>query len=391
MKILMVIEHLEIGGGAERVAVEVAEGLKDKGHDVTILTFKNRKECYSYSGKIISLDEKSKYAPKIYKLVARAKKIKKICRTEKIDTTISFLHTANLSVAISKWMFKNKSRIIVSERNNTMEKPGMIRYLVKRLYPKADLVVTVSKHVEQILNTNFKVNNTTTIYNFKDTEEIINKSKKPFLTEHNELFDSSVVFFTVGRLTEQKAHWNLIRAFKKVSDENEKAKIIIRGSGKLEQRLRELINKLNLNNKVFLLGKVDNIYSYYDKADCFILSSNYEGMPNVLLEALVLNTSVISTDCISGPREILCPELDISQKIKYPYYGRYGILVEPMLDGNDFCDLKEKPLTPQEEKLADIMIAFAKDGTFGKKYKNGLERAKDFDKNKIIEQWVNII
>jgi len=51
MKILMVIEHLEIGGGAERVAVEVAEGLKDKGHDVTILTFKNRKECYSYSGK----------------------------------------------------------------------------------------------------------------------------------------------------------------------------------------------------------------------------------------------------------------------------------------------------------------------------------------------------
>jgi glycosyltransferase involved in cell wall biosynthesis len=391
MKILMVIEHLEIGGGAERVAVEVAEGLKDKGHDVTILTFKNRKECYSYSGKIISLDEKSKYAPKIYKLVARAKKIKKICRTEKIDTTISFLHTANLSVAISKWMFKNKSRIIVSERNNTMEKPGMIRYLVKRLYPKADLVVALSRGVEYILNNRFKIKNTTTIYNLQNVEQFIEKGNGDIEKKHKNIYDGSFVFINVGRLTEQKAHWNLIRAFKKVSDKNEKAKIIIRGSGKLEQKLQELINKLNLNNKVFLIGKVENIFPYYKKANCFVLSSNYEGFGNVLTEALAQNTSVISTDCISGPREILCPELDISQKIKYPYYGRYGILVEPMLDGNDFCNLKEKPLTPQEEKLADVMIKFAKDKKLQEKYKNGLERAKDFDKNKIIDEWSDII
>jgi len=58
-----------------------------------------------------------------------------------------------------------------------------------------------------------------------------------------------------------------------------------------------------------------------------------------------------------------------------------------MLDGTDFSDIKEKPLTPQEEKLADAMIEFAKDEKLRKKYKNGLKRPKDFDKNKIMEQW----
>jgi glycosyltransferase involved in cell wall biosynthesis len=391
MKILIVIEHLEIGGGAERVAVEVAEGLKDKGHDVTILTFKNRKECYSYSGKIISLDEKSKYVPKIYKLVARAKKIKKICKKEKIDSVVSHLHTANFSAILSKCIFKNKSRIIVSEHNNTLKRTRMIRFLLKRLYPKADLVVAVSKQVEYILNKNFKVKKTKTIYNFKEATPIMNESKKPIDEKHKNLFKSSVVFFTIGRLTKQKNHSSLIRAFKKVISDGADARLIIRGSGEYEKKLRELIKKTKLEENVIILEKVENIFSYIAKSDGFILSSNHEGLPLVLLEALALSKPVISTDCISGPREIICPELEINQKIKYPYYGKYGILVEPMLDGNDFNDLKEKPLTPQEEKLADVMIAFAKDETLRKKYNNGLERAKDFDKNEIIEEWEKIL
>jgi glycosyltransferase involved in cell wall biosynthesis len=392
-KVLIVGQSLVIGGGYQRIAAAVASGLKEKDYDVTVLTFLDRKPRYDFDGEFICLNQKKtlNIFLKIKKIVDRPRNISKICKEKEIDVVISFLHDSNFPNILSKILFFNKAKLIVSVRNNALYHSFLKRSLEKILYPKADLVVALSRGVEHILNNRFKIKNTTTIYNLQNVEQFIEKGNGDIEKKHKNIYDGSFVFINVGRLTEQKAHWNLIRAFKKVSDKNEKAKIIIRGSGKLEQKLQELINKLNLNNKVFLIGKVENIFPYYKKANCFVLSSNYEGFGNVLTEALAQNTSVISTDCISGPREILCPELDISQKIKYPYYGRYGILVEPMLDGNDFSDIKEKPLTPPEEKLADVMIAFAKDETLSKKYKNGLERAKDFNKNKIIVQWEEII
>jgi glycosyltransferase involved in cell wall biosynthesis len=389
-RVLISVIHLGKGGGGEKMAAELGSLLKEKNHDVTILTFYKKKDIYEYSGKTICLNEKLNLNPinQMMKVIKRAKKISKICKKNEIDTVISIMNIANLSVILSKFLFLNKSKIIITEHNNTLEKSFLNRFFIKTLFPKADLVVAVSKGIEHILKKDFKLKKTKTIYNAMNTMKFNKKNK--ISTKHINYFDG-FVFINVGRLVEQKAHWNLVRAFKKVSDECEEAKLIIRGSGPLEQKIKELIDKLELNNKVFLLEKVDDIYPYYEKADCFVLSSNYEGFGIVIIEALSKNLPTISTDCISGPREILCPELEINQKIKYPYYGRYGILVEPMLSETNFNDLKEKPLTPREEKLADVMIDFAKDDKLRKKYNNGLKRAKDFDKNKIIGQWEKIL
>lgn len=393
-KVLIVIHNLGIGGGAERIAAGVASGLKEKGNNVTLLTFYDIKDKYEYTGKTICLHEKEYLNPisKIYKLIRRAKIIKKICKENEIDTVISFMETANFPVILSKILFKNKSKIVVSIRVNPLAKNKDYRYFIKKLYPKSDLVVTLSRGVEYILNVKFNIKNTKTIYNLQNVEKFVDQGRKKIVEKkHLNIYDDSFVFITVGRLTEQKAQWNLIRAFKKVSLECKKARLIILGSGPLKSKLKELVIKLDLQNKVFLLGVVDNVFPYLKKANCFVLTSNYEGFGNVLTEALSQNLPVISTDCVAGPREILCPELEIDQKITYPHFGKYGVLVKPIQDDNIFYSIKEKPLTDEEEKLSNLMIEFLKDEKIQEKYKNGLERSKDFDKNKIIDEWISVI
>jgi len=117
----------------------------------------------------------------------------------------------------------------------------------------------------------------------------------------------------------------------------------------------------------------------------------WEGMPNTIIEALSLNLPVISTDCKAGPREILCPELNINEKISYPYYGEYGILSKPFPRMFIWQNLNEKPLIEEEKIFADIMIKIIEDKDLRRKYSKGLKRAKDFDIKKIMKSWKKLI
>lgn len=134
-----------------------------------------------------------------------------------------------------------------------------------------------------------------------------------------------------------------------------------------------------------------NPFKFLKHSNCFVFSSLWEGLPNTVIEALSLNLPVISTDCKTGPREILCPELNISDKIDYPYYGKYGILTKPFSREFIWQDLNEKPLIEEEKMLADLMIKMIEDEDLRKRYSNGLERAKDFDIEKIIKEWKLLI
>ena len=157
--ILIVVHHLGIGGGAERIAGEVSKGLVNKGHNVFILTFYNRKETYAHGGKVICLNEKltNDYFSKFYKMINRARSIKKTCKEEKIDTVISFMNDASASAVLSKTIFRNKSRIVISQRVNPLIQIKSLIYVTKFLYKKANLVVSLSRGVENILNKNFNI------------------------------------------------------------------------------------------------------------------------------------------------------------------------------------------------------------------------------------------
>lgn len=112
----------------------------------------------------------------------------------------------------------------------------------------------------------------------------------------------------VGRLSKQKNHKLLIEAFAEISDKITD-NLFIYGAGELEFELKKLVEKLNLNNRVFLMGNVQNIENELSKYKMYIMTSDYEGMPNSLMEAMALGVPCISTDCpCGGPRELMKKE-----------------------------------------------------------------------------------
>jgi CDP-glycerol glycerophosphotransferase len=127
-----------------------------------------------------------------------------------------------------------------------------------------------------------------------------------------------VSFVTVGRLSPEKDHAKLIKAFSKIVLFNSNARLYIIGDGPLKNNLINLIKKLGLNDKVFLTGKLSNPFRIVNECDCFILSSHYEGQPLVLLEAMILRKPIIGTD-VTGIRSVLKEQ--------------YGELVENSEDG----------------------------------------------------------
>ena len=136
----------------------------------------------------------------------------------------------------------------------------------------------------------------------------------------------------VGRLDRGKNHELMINAF--FSLKNRNTQLFIIGDGELKNKLQNQIKTLKLEEQVFLLGKKKNPYKYLSKADCFLFSSNHEGFPNVILEALACNLPIISTDCESGPREILSSNNKIIKTLSIDTC-EYGVLV-PVNDANNF-------------------------------------------------------
>jgi len=177
------------------------------------------------------------------------------------------------------------------------------RTLIKLLYPKADLLFANSKGNAIDLENNFKIKNIQVIYNPFDIDKIKEKSKESVNLK------SGFNFVTIGRLDEGKNHQLLIKAMREIE-----GNLYIIGDGVLRGYLEQLIYTLNLTDRVFLVGKQKNPYKYLSKADTFLFSSNREGFPNVLVEALACEIPIISTDCKSGPREILAPDSDITFK-----------------------------------------------------------------------------
>ncbi|AAB99063.1 capsular polysaccharide biosynthsis protein M [Methanocaldococcus jannaschii DSM 2661] len=355
--------------------------------------------------KIILFNEKSKN-PLLwpFKILKRTYKILKIIREFKPDLVITHHDDANVSiipVILLNKIFKisNNTKFILWVRNNPIEsyKEGLYSKIIilayKYFYKYADIIIVQTQENKKIIESHFKSlkNKTKIVPNVYEIDKLQQLSNEPLEKQYRNIFKDSFVFINIGRLTEQKGQWFLIRSFKRVTEKYPNAKLIILGDGELKNKLQELINKLNLQNNVYLLGMQKNPFKFLKHSNCFVFSSLWEGLPNTVIEALSLNLPVISTDCKTGPREILCPELNISDKIDYPYYGKYGILTKPFSREFIWQDLNEKPLIEEEKMLADLMIKMIEDEDLRKRYSNGLERAKDFDIEKIIKEWKLLI
>ncbi len=231
-------------------------------------------------------------------------------------------------------------------------------YRVKRLYPKAEAIASVSKGVaEDVINvTGINPLNVRVVYSPFDIVELQEKAKAP--VNHPWLKKKELpVILGVGRFSLQKDFATLIKSFSKLKEKT-KARLIILGEGKERKKLEGLVERLGLKSEIDLPGFTLNPWAYMVRADLFVLSSRWEGLPGVLIEAMAVGCPVVSTDCPSGPREILAD-------------GRYGPLV-PVGDITALAEAMYSVLEspPPKEKL--------------------MERAKEFDVEKVANNYLKL-
>jgi len=372
-------------GGAERVASELSLGLPDHIKR-TIILFKNI-VSYPYKGKLISLNLplSNNLFLKTYFFFFGLFQIKKIIRKEKPDYVISFGEQSNImNILINKKALVRVDYFYSSDHKGFWKK--IYKVLVKFLFNKSTGIISISKGAESDLVKNFgiKKEKIKVIYNPLDVKKIQQLMIEPLEGKHQEVFKNPVII-NMGRFTKQKSQWHLIRAFKNVKDEIKEAKLVILGKGELEPQLRQLIEDLNLENDAYLLGWQKNPFKFLARSKIFILSSLYEGLPYVILEAMACGLPIISADCKSGPREILAPDTDIDNQAQDIEYADYGILT-PIFDGK-FCGA-ENSLTKSEKKLSEAMIeVFTNKELSDSLIEKSKQRVEDFNTKNIIKKW----
>ena len=296
MKILFCISSLG-KGGAERVVSILANQLSNE-HEVGIIVNTANDISYKLENvvKIIQLDEEKTKNP-IIRNVKRIKKIKEILKSENPNIIISFLPVPSFRILFVNR--KYKIPIIVSDRNNPRKEYGRVVYklLMKWLYPKADGFVFQTNEQKEYFCKEIQ----------KKSTIIFNPIKDSFLETNNiEIKERENIIVNVGRLVPQKNQKMLINAFSKVSLKHPQYKLKIFGDGLLKEELQKQINNLHINDKISLCGVIDDIKQELEKSKIFVLSSDYEGMPNALIEAMAVGCAAISTDCpCGGPRELI--------------------------------------------------------------------------------------
>ena len=252
----------------------------------------------------------AKGSPRLLRSVGR---LANYLRRERPTALLATLRSANITAIWAGMLAATSTRIIIREANtqsleSLAEKKNFKRnfpQIARRWFPKADGIVAVSHAVAEDLahTTGLSADRVSVIYNPVDVKKIHELARKDpkdsWLTPKG-----APVFVSAGRLVPQKDQSTLLDAFAKVCT-GHAARLIILGDGAERSTLEAHAKNLNLTDVVRFMGSVENPYQYIARAHAFVLSSVWEGFPNVLVEALACGCPVVSTDCPSGPTEIL--------------------------------------------------------------------------------------
>lgn len=331
---------------------------------------------------------------KIYKNFLRKKLLKKAKKDYKIDLTVTFSENPNLHNIFTRY----NDKIIVSVHSYTSIniaediKNRLYSFMYKSLikcFNLADKIIAISSGIKTDLISNFGIKEdlVEVLYNPHDINNIIEMSQKELPAEYKYLFESKFTIINIGRISTSKGHWYLIRAFSIVKEKIPEAVLIIIGDGKkdLTDLLKTLISDLGLSEAVYFLGFQANPYVFMKNADIYAASSIFEGLPNVLIECMACGTPVISTDCTSGPREILAPGTDFSYVTVSIEKAEFGILTPPV--GRDILS-SLVPITNEETLLAEAMIMLYNDSDLRSSYSDkARQRAEDFNIENTIKNY----
>jgi GalNAc-alpha-(1->4)-GalNAc-alpha-(1->3)-diNAcBac-PP-undecaprenol alpha-1,4-N-acetyl-D-galactosaminyltransferase len=297
-------------GGAERALVLLAQGLSDRGHDVSVITLDDpQTDFYELSPSIkrISLDV-SNCSTNIFQAsignLSRLYYLRKTIPYLQPDVVISFMHVTNILTILA--LLGTRHKVIINEQNNPVALDSKPWQILRRLtYPLAAKLVSVSDGVDVGFNWLSK-RQRRVIYN-----PLTPTADRPTAIELPPGADSSKKWVVaVGRLVEQKNFSLLLSAFQRIADRHLDWQLLIFGEGELRSQLEQQRDELGLSGKVLLPGITANPFAIYERAELYAMSSLWEGLPAVLFEALSCGLPVVSTDCPSGPREIIRDGVD---------------------------------------------------------------------------------
>jgi glycosyltransferase involved in cell wall biosynthesis len=296
-------------GGVERMIVNLCTGFSRRGYQVDLLLIKDRSDHLAHlpdDVNVIRLGSKHAYSS-LWRLV-------KYLRAERPDALLSAKERANRIALLARKL--SGLNITVGTRLGTTVSAALAgknrlqRFLwfwpMKLTYRHADVVIPVSQGVadDVIKITGIDSNRVKVIRNPVISPRMFELSRQPL--SHPEWFDGSIpTLVAAGRFTRQKDFITLIRALKQINLEFPCRLVLLGEEGGLREQYSALAIELGIQRYLLMPGFTNNPYPVISHADCFVLSSLWEGSPNVLTEALALGTPVVATDCPSGPAEIL--------------------------------------------------------------------------------------
>ena len=367
--ILFIINNLG-GGGAEKVLVDILNNFDYSMYSIDLLLLSEEGVYLNKINKNVKINSivpknkfKNKYINKIYRSMSYRmyKYFPSIsCRLairKKYDVEIAFLE-GHSTFLLSKSPNKNSKKIAWVHTDITKHKPISQR-IEKESYDKVDKVICVSEEAKQKfieVYPSYK-EKVSVIYNIIDKDKILQMSNEYIKYETNK-----PTILGIGRLINSKRFDLLIKVYKKLLDDGIDCNLIILGEGGERSKLEELVYLLDIKDKVYMPGYIENPYAYIKKSDVLVVTSDIEGFSLVIAEAMTLGKAIISTDC-TGPKELLED-------------NKYGIIIEKNNLQALFVNLKKFLLSDK----------------YRKKYESlSIKRSKIFNKNEVIESIITLI
>ena len=295
MKVDFYISSLS-SGGAEHVLTNLAANFAEHGEDVSVTSYEKRPQFYSVATGIklnkVNHNGKGKFSEWIYDFHATCKYL----RQRKADVAISFLSRCNFMLILAG--LTSKTKVIVCDRNNLLRKyPKYVFRITCFLYRFADIICVQTNEMKAFYPAYLK-KKMVVLENPLDFDEMDKQCGGQVVEKENTVI-------SVGRLERQKDFVTLIKAYKVAAEKHPVWKLKTFGQGNRREELQDLIEKENLGESVKLCGVTHTPFLEMKKAKVFVLSSFYEGFPNVLCEAMHAGLPCISTRCECGPSELI--------------------------------------------------------------------------------------
>lgn len=364
-------------GGAEKV-ISLLSNYLGSNNDVILIKINPRSSVYNIDSKVdvISLwkgNYKSFYRFILFPVFVL--KLYRIIKSQKPNFVISFLPIPNfINISTTFFIPKRKHKIVINERcypsiayNSSKLRFYFYKMLIPVFYNKTDFLFANTERIILDLKENFNVNKKGFIFH-----NPIGFPKQELPKEYNDNFPKKIVM--VGRLSKEKGYDVALKVIKVLNRKGD-YQLHIYGKGSLHQNLKEQIRKLKLTQYVFLHGHDKKVQNKLRMYDFYMLTSKTEGFPNALIEAMNSGLPVVSTNCLTGPLEIInCGERELQRHNGF-YRGKYGLLSEV----NDI------------NGLVNAIIYLNNQETYHTFSKLSLKRAESFETNSVLERFIKTI